>query len=148
MEPLDQERVSITLYDCQVRPGGNLLHSFAKQNVSDRELKVLRTIHGNDCVVGLQKTGTTEVDLTEHLMELAVRFGVPRVEKIFSVSLENFDDWLEMKQDATFAEREAVNEQRRASLIESQSAPPDPSPEQSVMAVARKAVGRPADAMA
>lgn len=101
------ETVKLKVYDCQVRPGGHIMHSLPLLGANERELKVLRTIHGNDCVVSLTHVDTKEFDELELFMELAHKYGRPRIEQIFKVSLDNFDGWLEAKQVAAEEERSA-----------------------------------------
>ena len=110
------EIVKVKVYEGQIRPAGNVLHSVPRKDVTDREMRILRSIHGNDCVVNLTMLGTVDIDEREHYMELAHKYGTQRVERLFGVMLDDFAEWLEAKQEARAQDREVRNHQRETSL--------------------------------
>ena len=91
------------VYNCRVRLGGSLLHEVPKERISGEEVRLLRHIHGDDAIVDLRELGTLEgYTRDEELNSLADRFaqeadkrdGRKLVEKVFGVSLDDFDRWL------------------------------------------------------
>lgn len=110
---------AVKVYNCRVRLGGSLLHEVPKERISGEEVRLLRHIHGDDAIVDLRELGTLEgYTRDEELNSLADRFaqeadkrdGRKLVEKVFGVSLDDFDRWLLNKE----AEAEDHAEQRQA----------------------------------
>lgn len=103
----------VKVYDCEVRHGGNLLHSIPRQAATQREIKLLRHIHGDDAVVGVKEVGESAINTEEELYELAVRYsktsnpahGRRLVENVFHVELTRFPQFL--------ADRDALAEMDR-----------------------------------
>ncbi len=115
----------VMTYDCELRHGGDLMHSMMKPGVSQREIRVLRAIHGEDAVVNVKEAGEKEINQREEAFELALRYsktsnprhGKALVERVLSIQLEGFDKWLqeraelqemELKERLEKSQREAV----------------------------------------
>jgi hypothetical protein len=94
------------LFNCNVRLGGNLLHSVPKIGITEKELYLLRAIHGDDSIENPRPAGEAEIEERAHLFELARVYGRPLVEKTFQTVLTNFDEWLQGILDAEEEERE------------------------------------------
>jgi len=108
----------VKMYSCVVRLGGSLLHTVPKDLVSGEEIRMLKHIHGDDSIANLKEVGVLEgLTRDEELRSLADKFsqeadkrdGRALVEKIFGVTLTDFDDWLLRKQgEAEEVEQEAA----------------------------------------
>ena len=106
-------KTTVKIFDIEVRHGGDINHSLIKNGVTEREIRVLRAIHGDDGVVNVKETGEKAIDQREEAFELALRYsktsnpkhGRKLVESVLSVQLEGFDKWL--------ADREALAEMER-----------------------------------
>jgi hypothetical protein len=83
------------LFNCQVRLAGNMLHSVPRYGISEREIRMLRSMHGDDAVVEVKEVGESDRSERDILNELAARYGRTRVEGLFGVSLDNFQEWLD-----------------------------------------------------
>jgi hypothetical protein len=94
------------LLNCTVRLGGNLLHSVPKERVSEREIMLLKHIHGSDAIVDLKHVGDIEVPVKDEYRRLARFYGLKNVEECFDVKLENFAEWLEEQLQNEEAQRE------------------------------------------
>ncbi len=90
-------------YDCIVRPAGQITHEVPKMNVSAKEIVLLMHIHGRDAVNKVRHVGTMQkrnedgkvigdYDEQADLQRLAHLYGPERVQKVFGVFLEPFDD--------------------------------------------------------
>jgi aminoglycoside phosphotransferase (APT) family kinase protein len=83
------------VYDAQVRLAGNMLQTVPRYRITEREIRLLRTIHGADAVTDIKEVGDTDASEESILNELAGRYSKKRVEQIFNVSLDNFEQWLD-----------------------------------------------------
>lgn len=150
-------------YHCQVRLGGNILHTVPRVHVTEMELKLLRHLHGADAVVDVKAAGETEVSERQELVRLARRYGPSEndpnyadenarrtgrqlVERCFGVKLDDFDDWLNEQ-----VERRIENEQIAASeeALRSPTAPKIVQPQKPAVpesAIADAILGAPAPA--
>ena len=97
----------VKVYNCQVRLAGSLLHSVPKMRISGEEVRLLKTLHGDDAIVELKEIGSLDGwSRNDELLDLADRYSVEvgkadgrkLVEKVFGVMLNNFDDWLLTKE--------------------------------------------------
>lgn len=113
---------TIKLYNCVVRLGGSLLHTVPKKRISGEEVRLLRHLHGDDAIDALKEVAaTTETTREEELNDLADRYsqdqtkfdGRRLVEKVFSVTLSSFDNWLAEK-EANEVARQEQNEELAA----------------------------------
>lgn len=99
--------------NCTVRLGGNLLHEVGKENVSNLELKVLRKIHGNDAVVNVQRISSKEADELEEAYRLARIYGKKVVEDTLKVSLDDFEDWMQLQMEEEQRQRDEAAKKRQ-----------------------------------
>lgn len=83
------------VYDAQVRLAGNMLQTVPRYRITEREIRLLRTIHGGDAVTDIKEVGDTDASEESILNELAGRYSKKRVEQVFNVSLDNFEQWLD-----------------------------------------------------
>lgn len=123
---MSTERVKI--YNCEVRHGGNIMHSLTKDGITNREIRVLRAIHGPDGVVNVKEAGERDVNQTEEAFELALKYardsqrpqyGAKLVERVLNVNMEGFDAWLtERRQlDEMMREERLQKEAREAARM-------------------------------
>jgi len=96
------DKTTIEVFDCNVRLGGNILHSVPRKGVTQREVNLLRTIHGSDAIIDLKAVDIVELtqpQLEELHMQLAREYGRAKVERAFGIILDRFDEWLASKLD-------------------------------------------------
>ena len=84
-------------YNCTLRLGGNMLQTLPKVGITAFEMRLLRSIHGDDSVTEPQESDEIDRDEDAEYRMLAARYGRGRVEQLFRVSLEDFDQWLDDK---------------------------------------------------
>lgn len=120
---------AVRVYNCSVRLGGSLLHSVPKIRISGEEVRLLKTIHGDDSIIELKELGALSGwTRMEELNDLADRYstetgkgdGIKLVEKTFGVTLAGFEDWVDQKQQA--AEDRAAEDEALRRLEQSASA--------------------------
>jgi hypothetical protein len=97
----------LKFYNCHVRHAGNMLHTIPRNDVSAKELVLLRSIHGDDALDRVSPAGEKRVDMDEHYLELARTYGRQKVEQVLGVSLANFDFWLQDRLEDEQAQRES-----------------------------------------
>jgi hypothetical protein len=110
----------VQMFNCEVRHGGDVMHSLAKECVSLREIRLLKSIHGSDAVVNVKDIGEREIDEQEEAYELALRYsktmnprhGVALVERVLNVDMSGFDAW--MRDREAFAELERKEKRDKA----------------------------------
>jgi hypothetical protein len=109
--PVESGLATVKLYDCEVRLGGDILHTQERTGITNGEIRVIRAIHGETGAVRVREVGEKEVNEKEELFKLAVKYskdvdprpGVRLVERVFGVTLDGFDEWnalRDMSQDA------------------------------------------------
>lgn len=86
------------LYNCMVQVGGDVGgHEVPKKNITEKELRLLKHIHGNDAIKALAPAGDIEREDMDEYRRLATIYRPSKVAKFFGIDLENFDDWLNEK---------------------------------------------------
>jgi hypothetical protein len=115
-------------YNCAVRHNGNLLHEVPLTGITSKELVLLKAIHGADAIVRVVKTEqVVEREEQEELFRIAEKYGSrddaeamarsrQRVERLFSVTLNGFDDWLNNRIEDSQQEREEKREMHAAEV--------------------------------
>lgn len=83
------------ILNCTIRLGGELLHTVPKERVSEREIRLLKHIHGSDAVVDVKHIGDIEVPANDEYKRLARFYSLKAVEECFDVRIDDFADWLE-----------------------------------------------------
>lgn len=127
-------KIKMELFDCTLRLGGNIFHTLVRNGVTDREIRLLRAMHGNDAVVDLKKVGDREIVEREELFSLVRKYstsadtltntdgarltGRRLVERVFSVSLHDYDGWLEQQVELETMEREERAEKSKREMAE------------------------------
>ena len=105
---MKQDKEEIKVYDCLVALGGNLLHTVPKRRITGEEIRLLQTLHGQDAVSQVALRGALDGwTREEEFHDLADRYsqdptridGRKLVEKVFGVTLFNFDAWLAKKEE-------------------------------------------------
>jgi len=71
------------LYNCNVRPGGDLIHDVPKENLSAAEIMVLNHVHGEGSVVNIEPTKTTRTPHKEEYGRLCDVYGAKSVQEVF-----------------------------------------------------------------
>ena len=83
------------LYNCRVQVGGDVGgHEVPKKNITEKELRLLKHMHGNDAIKALEPAGDIVREDMDEYRRLATIYRPARVAKFFGVDLENFNDWL------------------------------------------------------
>lgn len=114
----NNDLTEMEFYNCRVRLAGQITHDVPRARVSQREVTLLRAIHGPDAIIELKAVDVVEYtrpQLEEHYMELAREYGRYRVEEALGVTLDRFEEWLTGKLDEqanATEERIAASEQR------------------------------------
>lgn len=116
----------VKVYNCEVRHGGNIEHSQFRERISDREIRVLRAIHGQDGVVNVADAGEKDINQREEAFELALRYsktsnprhGRALVERVLNISLEGFDKWLIEREELAAMERKEKRDRAQAEAAE------------------------------
>ena len=112
------DKQTMEIYNCTVRLAGNIMQTVPRVNVTQREVNLLRAIHGADAIVDLKSVDIIELtrpELEELHMKLAREYGRAKVEKAFGIILDHFDEWLASKQDeqANATEERIADSDRR-----------------------------------
>lgn len=107
------------LYSCRVNVMGDVVqHTVPKERITEKELMLLRRIHGNEAIHGLRELGESPVDEMEELHRLAMVYGRERVEEAFRLSLDDYDQWLALKLSEGDDERKAAKTMAKIRLGE------------------------------
>ena len=123
---------TVEYYNCQVRLGGSLLHTVPKSRITGEEVRLLKHLHGDDSIVELKKVGAATDETREEVLKaLADSYssepdkhdGRKLVEKVFGITLDDFDSWL---MDKEIAEEARQDEARALSAINAQANAPLP----------------------
>ncbi len=123
---------TVKYYNCQVRLGGSLLHTVPKKRITGEEVRLLKHLHGDDSIVELKEVGAATDETREEVLNALAdsyssepdkRDGRKLVEKVFGVTLDDFDSWLMTKE---IAEEERQDEARALSAINAQANAPLP----------------------
>lgn len=147
------EKQTVLTYKGIVRLGGNVLNEIPREGMTDREIRILRHIHGNDGVVQVVEDGAVEIDPQVECYELAVKYskslnpmpGVRLVEKVLNVSMQGFDQWNAEREAKMEAEREESFQRRQAEIAE-HARIRDAAEAMATAAMKQRAVGIPATA--
>lgn len=73
------------LFNCNVRLGGNVLHDVPKYGLSEMEIRVLQSMHGDDAVYGIKSAGEVERSDHEEASILADTYGAKRVSEVSGI---------------------------------------------------------------
>lgn len=71
------------LFNCMVRPGGNIMHEVFRKEVTSAEVEVLRTLHGADAVNKIEQVGARLMDPNGVRAYLTKQYGPKAVEATF-----------------------------------------------------------------
>ena len=71
------------LYNCSVRPGGDLIHDVPKKDVSAAEIMVLNHVHGEGSVINIEPTKTTRAPHKQEYNRLTDVYGAKAVQEVF-----------------------------------------------------------------
>lgn len=108
-----------------LRHGGNIFHEVPLNGITEREILLLRKLHGEDAVVGLVVDGEmsfpTEKDELYYLARKYANTSDPAsgrrlVESMFSTPLIHFDAWLEEQRQLEEMERNERQERHEAEI--------------------------------
>ena len=78
-------------YNCQVRLGGSVLASVPKYNISDKEIHVLRNVHGDDAVVNIVEVKPENRNEKTEIEMLTTVYGAKAVEATFGRAMMKDD---------------------------------------------------------
>jgi len=114
-------------FNCFVKLGGDPVIALTpKYKVSEFEVKVLRAMHGDDAVQRLTEIEPADIDKASHLYALAAAYGGSDIgtkdrpvgkmliEKLFGVTLDNYESWIEESLEREAREREERQKERAA----------------------------------
>jgi hypothetical protein len=95
------ELATVKIFNCELRLGGEQLHTVPQFGVTKGEIRMMRDIHGEASVVNIFEVGEKDVNEMEELYGLAAKYstvldrssGVRRVERLFGVTLDGFTEW-------------------------------------------------------
>ena len=119
----------MTTFRCRLRHGGVVNHEIPMSDVTDKEPLLLRLMHGQDAITGIEEDGsrTFEGERAEYFY-LARKYantadpysGMKLVAETFKVSLHEFPNWLAEQQEIEQMEREEAMERRQREAAERQ----------------------------
>ena len=128
------------LYNCRVQVGGDVGgHEVPKSRITEKELRLLKHMHGNDAIKALEPAGDIVRDDMDEYRRLATIYNPLRVSKFFGIDLENFDDWLNEKIAAGEVENRHADTMRELREI--------PVPNAAAVAVAPGSAPQPAGSL-
>lgn len=78
------------VYNCRVRLAGLVHHEVPKYAITEKEVIVLRKVHGADAVNGIKNAGEVKRTNDQEYQRLADFYGAQLVQEIFHISLDNF----------------------------------------------------------
>ena len=110
--------VCMKLYDCRVRLAGLVHHEVPKYSATEKEVVLLRKIHGADAVVGIRSTGESKRTDSEELARLAGIYGQEVVERAFSVALDDLSIIEEEQPEEEVAAEEPKKPKQRRTLAD------------------------------
>ena len=96
------------VYNCMVMLGGEVFHTVPKTRITGEEIRLLQALHGEAGVSQVKEVGMLDGwTREEEFHDLADRYsqdpsradGRKLVEKVFGVTLFNFDAWLAKKEE-------------------------------------------------
>lgn len=119
------ELVTVQLFNCELRLGGDQMHTVPKFGVTKAEIRVMRDIHGEASVVKVEEAGQKEVNEMEELYALAAKYstvldrsgGIRRVERLFGVTLDGFNEWSDRQFDLQEERRRESQAQAQAKTV-------------------------------
>jgi hypothetical protein len=131
--PVEPGLTTVQLYDCEIRLGGDIMHTQERKGITNGEIRLIRAIHGESGVVKVVEAGTKDVSEKDELFALAVKYskdidprpGVKLVEKVFGVELVGFDEWNAergLSQDAVRREHRAKSQEEATRLSRARDA--------------------------
>jgi len=102
---METGKMKLKTYNGMLHHAGNMLHQIPLLGVTEREVRLLGTLHGKENIEGITLIGEVEVDSTTNYFEMVDKYSSREdfgkrermkqmVEKVFDVSLDQFDDWL------------------------------------------------------
>ena len=107
-------KTTLKLFNCRVNVGRDVsIHEVPKEKITERELRLLRTMHGNDMIKGLVQVGAMECEEMEEMSRLAYIYGQRRVERCFNIQLDDFEQWIADQEAQAMAEGVHVDTLRR-----------------------------------
>lgn len=101
--------MKLKIYDCLVNRGGDVaLCEIAKNGISEHELRVLREVHGGEAITKVAHVGEREFNQDDELNRLAAIYGQRRIEKLFGIQIENFEEWVNSRMEGKGSARDSV----------------------------------------
>lgn len=120
-------RIKLDFYNAILYHVGNRDHEIPLLEISARELKYLKAVHGAENIPSdrLVKLGEREVDEQEHFFNIARKYGsredmekqafvVRHLEKLFNVELGDFHQWLDQVTQLEDEQKTAAGRTRAA----------------------------------
>lgn len=96
------------IYDCLINRGRDVaLCEVPKAGISEHELRVLRDVHGGEAITKVDQVGEREFHEDDEIKRLAAIYGLPRIEKLFGVQIENFEDWVTQRLEGKGSPRDS-----------------------------------------
>ena len=103
--------MKMKIYDCLVNRGADIaLCEVAKTGISEHELRVLRDVHGGEAITKVAHVGEREFNEDDEIKRLAAIYGQRRIEKLFGIQIENFEDWVNSRMEGKGSARDSVAE--------------------------------------
>jgi hypothetical protein len=122
------KKLEMRLFDCIVQHGAGTQgfngHQIPKKGITEKELILLRDIHGPEAIAQVKEVGKRDADEQEEMYRLARDYsstadpmsGVKRVERVFSYSMHGYGDWLSMQTEMEQEAKERREDERQAAL--------------------------------
>lgn len=111
------------LFNCTLRLGGLLTHSIPKERITEKEVFLLKAIHGGDAIVNLKQIGEITTSDSAEYRRLARFYSQSVVEKSFEIKLDGFQDWLAEQLENGGSEDGAEIEDEQPELTVEQQSP-------------------------
>lgn len=109
------------LFNCTLRLGGLLTHSIPKERITEKEVFLLKAIHGGDAIVNLKQIGEITTSDSAEYRRLARFYGQSVVEKSFEIKLDGFQDWLAEQLESGGEDSAEIEEEQPELTVEQQS---------------------------
>ena len=119
------ELATVQLFNCELRLGADQMHTVPKFGVTKAEIRIMRDIHGDTSVVKVEEAGQKEVNEMEELYALASQYstvldrraGIRRVERLFGITLDGFQEWSDRQFDLQEERRRDSQAQAQAKAV-------------------------------
>jgi hypothetical protein len=82
----------VKLFNCKIRCMGEVKDEVRRAGATNAEIKILRSIHGDDGVVEVEPAGEIDRSEAEERQRLEIFYGEPAVAKLFGIAVPRIAD--------------------------------------------------------